>query len=47
MWLRVEISFSGQCSAHVGIGKKACAVFFGGGQKNLGEPLEMDRSSGK
>ena len=47
MWWWVEIVFVGRCSAHGGDGKKACTVFFGGGQDNSGKQLEIDRISGK
>ena len=47
MWWQEDILFAGKCSAHGGYGKKAHAVYFGGGQDNLGDKLYMERSSGK
>ena len=36
MWLWVEISFVGKCSAYVGDKRKVCAVSFGGVQESSG-----------
>ena len=47
MWWQVEILFAGQCSAHGGYGKKAHAVYFGGGRENSSKKLGMDRRGGK